>query len=135
MTQWTFHREVTLAVQMVIARDGHRCVRCRGPLAGTIGHGWDVIRRLESVSPRAVHEPALDHPANLISVCGSGHVGCAARIRRADARYESIGLGYIVEPGQAPALHRILIAGEWVWLTDDGGTTSVEPVAVVEVAA
>lgn len=132
---WMFPREMTQAVQLVIKRDKRRCVPCRAPLAGTIGHSWDVIRRLESVHSRSGHEPALDHPANLISVCGTGTFGCAGRIRRRESHYESIGLGYIVEPGEAPALARILFAGDWVWLTDTGGFTTTEPVMAMEVAA
>lgn len=60
----------------------------------------------------------LDHPANLIALCGLGNVtGCHGWAHTApEAAEQGLRLG----PGQEPADVAILHHGVWVLLTDDG---------------
>lgn len=112
------------AVALAVVRDQWQCVRCHRDTAGVIGHGWDVIRRLDSVRPGHLTPQKLDHAANLITVCGSGTYGCAGHIRRADFAYESRFLGYVVDRDCCPAEVPVLIDTDWVLLADDGTTTA-----------
>ncbi|GAB2859260.1 hypothetical protein GCM10022221_68540 [Actinocorallia aurea] len=102
---------------LVLARDGHACVVC----------GLDITRRPHNIHhrlPRGMggsSDPAINSPANLITVCGSGTTGCHGEIER--NREWAQDHGWIVPRGMSPAASPIVLfgcPGRFLLLSDGG---------------
>jgi len=102
--------------ELVLARDGWRCVCC----------GRSVIGQQYSLQHRKRRSHGgTNSPVNLITVLGSGITGCHWRIdSRADPADELNG--YTVRSGQDPALVPVRVFGARVWARPDG-TWAHEP--------
>jgi hypothetical protein len=97
---------------LVAQRDGGRCVRCAAP-ATQIHH-----RRSRGMA--GTSDAAINSPANLLTLCGSGTTGCHGWVEsnRREAEIE----GYIVRHGaRSPGtvLVRVftpLVFQQWTWV-------------------
>lgn len=105
-------------VAACLARAGGRCEVCAVGLGPRRGVDFSLHHRL----PRQMggtKDPAINSPAAVGVLCGSGTTGCHGRIesRRAEAQAS----GWIVHRGTDPATVAVLIHRDrWVYLTDSG---------------
>ena len=102
--------------QIVLERDQHTCQRC-GRYVGPFGD-FSVHHR----APRGMggsKDPAINLPANLIVLCGSGTTGCHGHVE--SNRREAEEQGFIVRRGLVPAYQPLLTYAGWVRLDNDSG--------------
>jgi hypothetical protein len=113
-------------VEVVLFRDGNRCVCCGGGLIdGGRGFEWSVHHRRGRDG-----KPDSHQPQNLIAVCGPDNVqGCHGRIhqRRSEAQPNGWWISRIA--GTDPLTVPLLIEREsrWVYLTADGRRSDDPP--------
>lgn len=110
---------------LVATRDGGRCVRCAAPAT--------QIHHRRSRGRGGSSDPAINSPANLLTLCGSGTTGCHGWVEsnRREAEIE----GYIVRhgarvPGTVPVrVFTPLVFEQWTWvlLGADGSRDRCEP--------
>jgi 5-methylcytosine-specific restriction protein A len=112
---------------VVAKRDGGRCVRCAAPAT--------QIHHRRSRGRGGSSDPAINSPANLLTLCGSGTTGCHGWVEsnRREAEIE----GYIVRhgarsPGTVPVrIFTPLVFQQWTWvlLGADGSKDRCEVIA------
>jgi ribosomal protein S27AE len=93
----------------VLERDNHKCVRC----------GDSIMFARVSVHHRKLRaQGGTDDPTNLITLCGSGNLGCHGLVH---SRRKDIGelFGYIVASWQDPATVPVRTPAGLVMLTAD----------------
>jgi hypothetical protein len=59
--------------QLVLARDGHRCVRCRGSLTRWFGYS---LQHRRARGRGGDTRPHTNCACNLVAMCGTGTLGC-----------------------------------------------------------
>lgn len=100
-------------VAACLKRDGCACIRCLAPLVGRRGFDWSIHHRVRR------SQGGDNRLSNLVSLCGSGTTGChGRRVHAAPAAARAVGL--LLRRGDDPAAARLLYAGTWRRLTDDG---------------
>lgn len=99
-------------VQQVRERDGHQCVRCG------VGRDLTTHHRI----PRGMggtKDPRINHPSNLLTLCGSGTTGCHGWAE--SHRLEAVKDGLIVSRYADPTLVPVMT---WRGLIDLGEETA-----------
>jgi hypothetical protein len=101
-------------VRLVKARAQNRCERC-----GTA----DALRwSLHHRKPRGMggsKDPAMNSPANILLLCGSGTTGCHGWVE--SHREEAYETGLLVYRNDDPAETPVTLRHGEVWLDDVGG--------------
>lgn len=104
--------------ELVLERDEYRCVVCGAVI---FGQPWSVHHRRNRGSGGS-SDPAINSPANLLLVCGTGTTGCHGWIgeRPEEARDEgyAVSLNSRQDPASVPVHHAV---HGLIYLTDDGG--------------
>ena len=110
--------------QLVLERDGYRCVSCRSSIYGH-GQGFSIHHRM----PRGMggtRNPEVNLPANLLLLCGSGTTGCHGWLE--SHREKAKEWGYLIRRGTAsPAFEPVLTADGWRRFDNDGGIADAYP--------
>lgn len=101
---------------VVMARDGGRCVRCGVPVTG-LPHS---LQHRRARGAGGTTRPDTNLPANLILVCGTGTSLCHGRIER--KRHEAQGFGWAIPlAASCPADWSVWTADRGrIYLDDDG---------------
>lgn len=116
--------------ELVMERDGYRCVRCANPITGEPGVGYSLQHRI----PRGMggsRDPRLNMPPNLILLCGSGTTGCHGEVEshRADARAAGYLLWRSQNPTEVPVTVAVWPGATIRYLLDDWGGRWEDPYA------
>lgn len=107
--------------ETVLKRDRWCCLRC----------GKVVVGRAKSIHHRKLRSQGGRHdPENLITLCGTGTLGCHGWVHSHVA--ESLASGWLVLSTDDPALVSVLVISEGgsgadVWLLPDGGRATEAP--------
>lgn len=88
-------------VELVLARDGHRCVACGVPLHGQRGVDYSLHHR------KRRSQGVDNSPANLVSLCGHGCSQCHGLVHSevAEARLTGFLLRSTENPEEVPVEH------------------------------
>lgn len=115
-----------IARALILDRDHGTCFRC-----GRTVVWWPTgdARRPETVCPYSIHhrrprgmggstDPITDHPANGLTLCGTGTTGCHGWVE--SHRRQALADGYLLEHPQDPRTAPVrLPAGDLVLLAAD----------------
>lgn len=104
--------------ETILVRSGGVCECC----------GNTRYESLHHRTPRGMggsHDEALNSPANITGVCGSGTTGCHGRIEI--SRIIATTYGWLVRHGMDPEITPIAYRGRWALLGDDGFVDYVPP--------
>lgn len=112
-------------VELVVYRDGSRCVCCGVQVTGERGFGWSLHHRRGRDG-----KPDSHQPQNLITVCGGDNVtGCHGNVhsRRSESQPNGWWLSRIA--GTDPLLVPVLVyrGSVFVYLTADGQYSDEPP--------
>lgn len=120
--------------ELVMERDGYRCVKCGLPVSGEPGRDYSLQHRV----PRGMggsRDPRLNLPSNLILLHGSGVTGCHGNVE--SNRTAALAYGYLVPRHADPADVPVLVTTrpgngvelpeiEWRLFDDQGGWVEYE---------
>lgn len=109
-------------VDLVLARDGYGCVRCRKHAYGERGLDWSVHHR-DGRRMGGTRRASVNAPSNLVILCGSGTTGCHGWVGQNVT--EAYRVGLLVLSGLDPAT--VVLTTWWghVLLDDEGRWTEV----------
>src|SRR3954465_5444478 len=109
-------------VELVLARDGWRCVRCSDLGHGERGGGWGVPHRTGR-QMGGTRRKAVNLPSNLVTTCGNGTQGCHGWIGAHVAEAHRVGL--LGLSGVDPKAGALTTRWGGVLLDDEGHWTEV----------
>lgn len=126
--------------EMVLARDNHACVSCGRSIHTSLG--YSIQHRIPRGMGGSKHDPRINLPSNLITLCGSATTGCHgwAESSRNDAREQGYLLYRLSEPAKVAVLTELGWTfyddvGSYSWPTEDNLSADARAAAVREITA
>ena len=101
--------------QLVLERDGYRCARC----GRHIHNGPYSLQHRKARGMGGTKDPAINSPANLVTLCGDGVRGCHGLIEA--NREEAREKGFTVRQTQDPSTVPVHCWDGTYYFNQDGG--------------
>lgn len=109
-----------------LRRAAGRCETCGGRLGDRRGVDWSAHHRRPRRMGGSSNDPAVNQPANVLIVCGSGTTGCHGRIE--SHRTRAYQAGWLLRSGEVPRDTPVRLHGGWRLLGDDGSAVEAPEV-------